>query len=462
MTDSAKYSVQDNHYQSSLLTSQDQFRASGESRATEDWTMHEAPNGKAFYHNQATGVTQWEKPVALIAAEAQQFNQTQLHHSQSQVQSGQVQLQSSGQSQVQNVSGQGLQGQIGGTNQLPQGVPSQLKQENQSPQVHHPQPVQGQGSQPGSQVQSVQGQLQQPGVPMPQPAQGPLPHVMQGPRIPRLPVPLPRPAQGPILHSLVPIPHPMQHSVRGPLPQPGGQPQLIPRPMQQNVVGAGPPQPHSLSQNALGAQQGSGPMLTHAPNHGLQQPSHTPHVSAPPIIHQRPPVHAPTSSKPPAPASSSAPTSGPQGANLFVFGIPEDMGDQKLAELFSPYGSVIYAKVGVEKDTGRGKGYGSYRIIGFRISMQFKDRKGCLDWTRGAQIYLARKHQRWPGGRARWKSTMPMPLQSRTCIAISYNNRAPQTCALGRQLGSTLRRINPKARLESNHKEVVKTNSPIR
>lgn len=48
-----------------------------------------------------------------------------------------------------------------------------------------------------------------------------------------------------------------------------------------------------------------------------------------------------------------------------MFGIPEDMGDQKLAELFSPYGSVLYAKVGVEKETGRGKGYGKLFLLCF-------------------------------------------------------------------------------------------------
>lgn len=41
-----------------------------------------------------------------------------------------------------------------------------------------------------------------------------------------------------------------------------------------------------------------------------------------------------------------------------MFGIPEDMGDKKLADLFTPYGTVIYAKVGVEKDTGRNRTYG--------------------------------------------------------------------------------------------------------
>lgn len=34
------------------------------------------------------------------------------------------------------------------------------------------------------------------------------------------------------------------------------------------------------------------------------------------------------------------------------------MGDKKLADLFTPCGTVIYAKVGVEKDTGRNRTYG--------------------------------------------------------------------------------------------------------
>lgn len=48
----------------------------------------------------------------------------------------------------------------------------------------------------------------------------------------------------------------------------------------------------------------------------------------------------------------------PGGAKLFVFGIPEDLGDKKLADLFTPFGTVIYAKVGVEKETGRNRTYG--------------------------------------------------------------------------------------------------------
>lgn len=53
------------------------------------------------------------------------------------------------------------------------------------------------------------------------------------------------------------------------------------------------------------------------------------------------------------------------GAKLFVFGIPEDMGDKKLADLFSPYGTVMYSKVGVEKETGRNRTYGM--SLGFSI-----------------------------------------------------------------------------------------------
>jgi CUG-BP- and ETR3-like factor len=81
-------------------------------------------------------------------------------------------------------------------------------------------------------------------------------------------------------------------------------------------------------------------------------------VSAPPLIHPRPQISETPTPVKSAPLLPLTATSGPQGANLFVFGIPEDMGDKKLADLFSPYGSVVYAKVGVEKDTGRNRTYG--------------------------------------------------------------------------------------------------------
>lgn len=47
------------------MGAQDPYRATGDVRGTEEWATHEAPNGKAFYHNLLTGATQWEKPAAL-------------------------------------------------------------------------------------------------------------------------------------------------------------------------------------------------------------------------------------------------------------------------------------------------------------------------------------------------------------------------------------------------------------
>lgn len=48
----------------------------------------------------------------------------------------------------------------------------------------------------------------------------------------------------------------------------------------------------------------------------------------------------------------------PPGVNLFAFGIPDDFNDRELAEMFRPYGRVLYAKVGVGRDTEHAKGYG--------------------------------------------------------------------------------------------------------
>ena len=50
--------------------------------------------------------------------------------------------------------------------------------------------------------------------------------------------------------------------------------------------------------------------------------------------------------------------SGPDGANLFVFYIPNDMTNVELLELFSPFGNVLSARIMTEEDTGRGKGFG--------------------------------------------------------------------------------------------------------
>lgn len=49
---------------------------------------------------------------------------------------------------------------------------------------------------------------------------------------------------------------------------------------------------------------------------------------------------------------------GPAGANLFIYHLPHDLTDADLATAFAPFGTVISAKVYMDKITGESKGFG--------------------------------------------------------------------------------------------------------
>lgn len=53
---------------------------------------------------------------------------------------------------------------------------------------------------------------------------------------------------------------------------------------------------------------------------------------------------------------------GPPGCNLFVFHIPNDMTNQDLFNYFATFGNVISARIMVEKETGRSRGFGTLRL----------------------------------------------------------------------------------------------------
>ena len=46
------------------------------------------------------------------------------------------------------------------------------------------------------------------------------------------------------------------------------------------------------------------------------------------------------------------------GKKMFVGGLPYEVDEAKLRELFSPYGKVVGAKVIMDRETGRSKGFG--------------------------------------------------------------------------------------------------------
>jgi RNA recognition motif. (a.k.a. RRM, RBD, or RNP domain) len=63
-------------------------------------------------------------------------------------------------------------------------------------------------------------------------------------------------------------------------------------------------------------------------------------------------------SSPGPPIQTTASNKGPDGANLFIFHIPNHFTNVDMFHLFCPYGNLLSVRIMVEKDSGRSRGFG--------------------------------------------------------------------------------------------------------
>jgi CUG-BP- and ETR3-like factor len=63
-------------------------------------------------------------------------------------------------------------------------------------------------------------------------------------------------------------------------------------------------------------------------------------------------------SSPGPPIQTTASNKGPDGANLFIFHIPNHFTNIDMYQLFCVYGNLLSVRIMVERDTGRSRGFG--------------------------------------------------------------------------------------------------------